>query len=62
MLPPQGLGVPSFAHFMKMGEKKTPELSQTYKHQHSVQLSSGRMAKVCVRVCVVCVHSVCEAC
>ena len=42
----QGLGVPSFSHFLKLGEKKTPQLSQTFNRQQSVQLSSGRLAKV----------------
>ena len=42
----QGLGVPSFAHFLKLGEKKTPKLSQTFKRQQSIQLSSGRIAQV----------------
>jgi hypothetical protein len=42
----QGLGVPSFSHFLKLGEKKTPRLSASFQRQQNVQLSSGRMAKV----------------
>ena len=44
----QGLGVPSFAHFLQMGQKKTPQLSQTL-HGKSAQLADTRMGKVTLK-------------
>ena len=44
----QGLGVPSFSRFLQMGQKKTPQLSQTL-HGKSAQLADTRMGKVTLK-------------
>ena len=44
----QGLGVPSFARFLQMGQKKTPQLSHTL-HGKSAQLADTLMGKVTLK-------------